>query len=353
LDLWRWIFYINLPVGGAALIYLLATLHVPAKKVSHKVDYLGGALLAVATTALILLATWGGTQYAWASAQIIGLGLVTVVAGVAFCVETKAAEPMLPLHVFRNRNFSLSMGADRPHRPGQVRCDDLPPALPADGAGRIADRERPAADADDGRFHHRIHAGRIDGHEDRQVKAAPDPGRGAADRRHDPADQARRRHHPADHRPLLRRDRHGLGFLMQMVSLISQNSVQQRDMGVASSARMFFQQIGGSIGVAAFGAVFASRLTGSLRAVAGPGVHIGTGRRRAARPGYGRQAARAVQARCVLRHRARGPGRVRLGSARRGTHLPGVLLIKEVPLRGRTPSQGAGKAASQQPELAS
>jgi hypothetical protein len=48
-------------------------------------------------------------------------------------------------------------------------------------------------------------------------------------------------------------------------------------MGVASSARMFFQQIGGSIGVAAFGAVFASRLTGSLRAVADPGVHIGTG----------------------------------------------------------------------------
>lgn len=83
MDLWRWIFCINLPVGGAALIYLLATLHVPAEKVSHKVDYLGGALLAVATTALILLAAWGGTQYAWASAQIIGLGLVTVVAGVA------------------------------------------------------------------------------------------------------------------------------------------------------------------------------------------------------------------------------------------------------------------------------
>ena len=106
---WRWIFYINLPVGGAALVYLLATLHVPAKKVRHKVDYLGGSLLALAATALILLATWGGTQYAWGSAQIIGLALVTVAATVAFCVtETKAAEPMLPLHVFRNRNFSNS-----------------------------------------------------------------------------------------------------------------------------------------------------------------------------------------------------------------------------------------------------
>ena len=64
---WRWIFYINIPLGGAALVYLLAVLHVPTHKVKHKVDYLGGTLLAVAATALILLATWGGTQYAWAS----------------------------------------------------------------------------------------------------------------------------------------------------------------------------------------------------------------------------------------------------------------------------------------------
>jgi EmrB/QacA subfamily drug resistance transporter len=107
---WRWIFYINIPLGGAALIYLLAVLHVPAHKVSHKVDYLGGSLLAVAATALILLATWGGTQYAWGSPQIIGLALLTVAAAAGFCfTETRAAEPMLPLRVFRNRNFSLSM----------------------------------------------------------------------------------------------------------------------------------------------------------------------------------------------------------------------------------------------------
>ena len=107
---WRWIFYINIPLGGAALVYLLATLHVPAHRVSHKVDYLGGTLLGVAATALILLATWGGTQYAWGSPQIIGLALLTVAAGVAFYVtEMRAAEPMMPLHVYRNRNFSLSM----------------------------------------------------------------------------------------------------------------------------------------------------------------------------------------------------------------------------------------------------
>ena len=57
---WRWIFYINIPLGGAALVYLLVTLHVPSHRVRHKVDYLGGSLLAVAATALILLATWAG-----------------------------------------------------------------------------------------------------------------------------------------------------------------------------------------------------------------------------------------------------------------------------------------------------
>ena len=107
---WRWIFYINIPLGGAALVYLLATLHLPGRRVNHKVDYLGGTLLAVAATALILLATWGGTQYAWGSPEIVGLALVTVAAVAGFLItETRAAEPMLPLHVFRNGNFSLTM----------------------------------------------------------------------------------------------------------------------------------------------------------------------------------------------------------------------------------------------------
>src|SRR5579875_2298042 len=106
---WRWIFYINMPVGGAALLYLAFTLHVPRKKVEHKIDYLGSAVLAVAATAVVLLTTWGGSQYGWGSPEIIGLAAATVVAVVAFImIERRAAEPVLPLHVFRNLNFSLS-----------------------------------------------------------------------------------------------------------------------------------------------------------------------------------------------------------------------------------------------------
>src|ERR1700733_9799551 len=66
---WRWIFYINLPIGGAALAYLAVTLHLPKRRVQHRVDYLGAAILAVGTTALVLLSTWGGTEYAWRSPQ--------------------------------------------------------------------------------------------------------------------------------------------------------------------------------------------------------------------------------------------------------------------------------------------
>src|SRR5262245_15643538 len=97
---WRWIFYINMPIGGAALIYLAATLHIPRHVVKHKIDYLGAALLAVAASSLVLLTTWGGTQYAWRSAQIMTLGAVAIASTEAFiAVELRAAEPVLPHHV--------------------------------------------------------------------------------------------------------------------------------------------------------------------------------------------------------------------------------------------------------------
>ena len=108
---WRWIFYINMPVGGAALLYLATTLHLPRLRVPHRIDYLGAGVLAVAATSIVLLTTWGGSQYAWGSELIVGLGALAVVAAVVFVmVEARAAEPVLPLHVFRNRNFSLATG---------------------------------------------------------------------------------------------------------------------------------------------------------------------------------------------------------------------------------------------------
>src|SRR5262245_10593817 len=106
---WRWIFYINMPIGAVALAYIFATLHLPRHKIQHVVDYLGAAVLAVGATAIVLVTTWGGTQYEWGSATIISLIVVGIVAvGVFIWIESKAVEPILPIHVFKNRNFSLA-----------------------------------------------------------------------------------------------------------------------------------------------------------------------------------------------------------------------------------------------------
>ena len=81
-----------MPVGGAALLYLAATLHLPRLRVPHRIDYLGAGVLAVEATSIVLLTTWGGSQYAWGSRMIVGLGALAVIATVAFLmIETRAA----------------------------------------------------------------------------------------------------------------------------------------------------------------------------------------------------------------------------------------------------------------------
>ncbi len=108
---WRWIFYINVPIGIIAMFTIAAVLHVPVKRVPHKIDWLGTALMSSGVTALILLTTWGGIQYAWGSGLIIGMGVLSAALLVAFCVvEAKAAEPLIPLVLFRNRTFTAASG---------------------------------------------------------------------------------------------------------------------------------------------------------------------------------------------------------------------------------------------------
>jgi len=106
---WRWVFYINVPIGIVALFVIASVLHIPVKRTEHAIDYLGTAVLAAAVTAVILLTTWGGTTYRWASGEIIGLGIVAAVLVVVFClVEQRAAEPVIPLSLFRVRTFTVS-----------------------------------------------------------------------------------------------------------------------------------------------------------------------------------------------------------------------------------------------------
>src|SRR5690349_19058935 len=81
---WRWAFYVNLPLGAIALVLISSRLHLPKLRTPHRIDWTGAALLAVGITALVLITTWGGTQYPWASTQIYTLIAVAVVSLIGF-----------------------------------------------------------------------------------------------------------------------------------------------------------------------------------------------------------------------------------------------------------------------------
>lgn len=108
---WRWAFWINLPLGVLSIVATMLFLRKPVRALQErpKLDILGMALLSVATTALVLALTWGGSLYGWTSPLVVGLYVTTAVTGALFVwVESKAAEPIMPLFLFRDRNFNLT-----------------------------------------------------------------------------------------------------------------------------------------------------------------------------------------------------------------------------------------------------
>jgi EmrB/QacA subfamily drug resistance transporter len=271
---WRWIFYINMPIGGAALIYLWATLHVPRHRVEHRVDYLGAAVIAAGATAITLLASWGGTQYAWGSWEIIMLAVIIAVAlGLFFVVESRAAEPILPLRVFTNRNFSLASSMS--FLLGFVMLGGmtfLPLYL------QTVQHASPTVSGllliplMFGSMVTSLIAGQFTVRTGR-YKILPIMGGvvmtfGIYLLSHLGPNTSR-----LEAGVFFVVLGLGMGLLMQITSLIVQNSVDLKDMGVASSSRTFFQQIGGSLGVSLFGVIFFNRLTSAMAAKL-PGAHL-------------------------------------------------------------------------------
>ena len=107
---WRWGLWINIPLGILAIVSAAFFLHLPKNTAGRPaVDFAGMGLLAAASTGLVLITTWGGRTYDWNSAVIISLIIATIVAAVTFVlVERRAAEPIMPLHLFKDRNFNLT-----------------------------------------------------------------------------------------------------------------------------------------------------------------------------------------------------------------------------------------------------
>jgi EmrB/QacA subfamily drug resistance transporter len=262
---WRWIFYINMPLGAAALLVTIfaVKLHVPHGK--PKIDYLGAVLVAAAVACLVLMTSWGGTQYAWDSAVIIGLGVAGVVLGALFLVaETRAAEPIIPLRLFRNRTFSSSSGVSFFVGFAMFGCMSFLPLFQQIVMGASASNSGllllPIMA---GLLVSSIAAGQITTRTGK-YKIFPILGSAIAtvglfllSTMGPDTSQVT----SGIYMVVLGA---GLGLVMQTVVLATQNTVERTDIGVGTSTVTFSRQVGASVGVAVFGAIFNNRLSAEL-----------------------------------------------------------------------------------------
>ncbi|MEV8086000.1 MDR family MFS transporter [Streptomyces nigra] len=258
---WRWVFYVNLPVGAVALVVIALVLHIPRRSTKHVIDYLGTVLIAAVATGLVLVASLGGTTWGWGSAQIVALTVASVVLAFVFvAVERRAAEPVLPLKLFRVRTFTLSavisfivgfaMFGAMTYLPTFLQVvQGISPTLSgvhmlpmvagmllsSTGSGQIVSRT--------GRW-----------------KVFPIAGTGVTAVGLLLLHQLDTGSSTALMSVYFFVFGLGLGLVMQVLVLIVQNAVPYEDLGVATSGATFFRSIGASFGVAIFGTVFASRL---------------------------------------------------------------------------------------------
>jgi len=106
---WRWIFLINLPLGIASLIITSAVLHIPKVKRDHSIDYLGAVLMVASVCLILLSASIYGPQYGWGDSRTVTYALIGIVLTILFLLwERKAKEPILPLYLFKNHTFSVT-----------------------------------------------------------------------------------------------------------------------------------------------------------------------------------------------------------------------------------------------------
>jgi EmrB/QacA subfamily drug resistance transporter len=338
---WRWAFYINLPLGAVALTMVTLVLHLPKVRREARIDYLGAALLTVGIVSVVLVTTWGGTEYAWDSGTVLGLGAAGLVALLAFVfVETKVSEPILPLHIFRSRNFSLMsllgfvvgfvMFGGTLYLPffqqtvqGASATNSglllLPMLISSMIVSVLAGRQITAT----GRYWIYPVIGGVLMVAGLYLLSTMDTGTS--------------RLTSGLFMAVLGA---GMGFLMQITMLIAQNSVERADMGVASSATTLFRTLGGSFGAAVMGAVFSSGVEDTMRERGGAAVARVTetsAQLDAASLAELPDAVRAVYQEAV----ASGThGAFLLGSVIAVVAVLAALAVKAVPLEGGAPESG-------------
>ncbi|MFG2312325.1 MFS transporter [Streptomyces sp. NPDC048566] len=262
---WRWCFYVNVPFGLLTLAVVTAVLKLPKPAARGRVDVLGVLLLAAASTCLVLLTSWGGTEYAWDSRVVLALAAGALAATALFLVaERFAAEPLIPLRLFRDAVFSVTALV------GLVvgvalfgAASYLPTFLQmVDGAG-ATESGLLMLPMMGGIVGASVLSGQLISRTGR-YKALPVLGcalsvLGMWLLSHLQADTPRT--HYSLWMAVLGA---GIGLVMPVLVLAVQNSVPPADLGTATSATTYFRQIGGSLGAAVFGTLFANRLADSL-----------------------------------------------------------------------------------------
>lgn len=262
---WRWIFYINIPIGIVALSVVAAKLHLPKRRIERKIDYVGATLLAISVVSLVLVTAWGGVTYAWASPVIIGLIAASVVFAAGFAIwEHFADEPILPNKLFKNDIFTVSVLLSLLTGIAMFAAILYIPQYQQVVLGYSPTKSGIAMlPLVAGMMFASITSGRMITKYGR-YKIYPIFGTLLITLGMWLFSHVTLTTSLFDLSLWMFIIGLGLGSFMQVATLAVQNSVKRRDMGVATSATAFFRTIGNSLGGAVFGTILISRLTHHL-----------------------------------------------------------------------------------------
>jgi EmrB/QacA subfamily drug resistance transporter len=275
---WRWIFYINLPIGAAAFLVITLALPAASEQRHHRIDYLGTALLAAAATSLVLLTTLGGNTYPWASAPTYILAIAGVICIIGFVLaERRAAEPVMPLELFRNRVFvyasaigfvvGFALFGATTYLPLFLQV--VNGASPTSSGLRLLPLVV-------GLLLTSILSGQLISRLGR-YKVFPIVGTALMTLGLFLLSRMNEQTSVLVESLYMLVLGLGLGLVFQVLVIAVQNAVDYRNLGAATSDTTFFRSIGGSFGTAIFGAIFSAQLTAHLSSLASslpPGVKL-------------------------------------------------------------------------------